>query len=249
MAQYDIFFQNEHPILAQKLLLWLNRSLFLFLRKKIDPQGKKKLRILEIGSGKGYFYQAVQKTEDASYVACDRNASFQKAFPEATFYLASVPTFPENLGSFDLIYAAYVVEHLSDGLSVADFLRNCQERLNPGGIVVLACPNVLAQRFEFWNMDYTHRYPTTARNMHMALRDAGFERTEICGVNGLLTFPGFSSRLSFLALKGLLFFYSYRIMNFLFGWIFGKKIYELNNPFYQLYCLLKQENLICLGRK
>ena len=42
---------------------------------------------------------------------------------------------------------------------------------------------------------------------------------------------------------------SKKIMNFLFGWIFGKKIYELDNPFYQLYCLLKQENLICLGRK
>lgn len=249
MAQYDIFFQNEHPRIAQKFLIWLNFSLFSFLRKKSNFAKVGTLRILEVGPGKGYFYQAVSKTENVSYVACDRNSSFHQSFPEAEFYSATAPFFPQNIGKFDIIYAAYVVEHLSDGLVVSEFLHGCLEYLNPGGIVVVTCPNALAQKFEFWNMDYTHRYPTTARNMRMAFLDAGFSHTEMHEIHGLLTFPGFTSSILHWIFKGVLFFYRYRVIHFFFGWIFGKKLYELDNPFYRLYCLIKQENLLCIGKK
>lgn len=249
MAQYDIFFQNEHPKIAQRFLTWLNFSLFQFLKRNIVSKEASKVRILEIGPGKGYFYQAISKAKNVSYVACDRNISFRQSFPEAEFYLATAPSFPENIGTFDMIYASYVVEHLSDGLAVAELLRGCLKHLNPGGIVVITCPNALAQKFEFWNMDYTHRYPTTARNMHMAFLEAGFSSTEIYEISGLLTFPGFTFRPFQWCLKVVLFFYRYRVMHFFFGWILKKKLYELNNSFYRLYCLVKQENLLCIGKK
>lgn len=249
MEQYDIFFQNEHSGAAQRFLLWLNRSLFVFLRKKIDPVSQRSLRILEIGPGKGYFYRSLLSEKEISYVACDRNTSFQRAFPKATFYTATLPSFPEGIGTFDIIYAGYVVEHLRDGLVISDFLKGCKEHLNPGGMLVITCPNALLQGMEFWNMDFTHCYPTTARNMSMAFQDAGFERVEVYGIHGLLTFPGFSKKIIHAVLACILFFYRYRVMQLFFGWFFGKKLHQLENPFYRLYCLMKQENLLCIGKK
>lgn len=247
MKAYDIFFQNNHPHWAERLLEWCNRTLLSFLRRQVSSEGS--IRILEIGPGKGYFYRACHSLQDIAYVATDRNNSFQVNFPEVEFHQGSVPPLPATIGTFDIIYAAYVVEHLADGLAISEFAKNCAEHLREGGVLVVTCPDALRQRFEFFNMDYTHRYPTTERNVTMALLDSGFVNTNAYPISGLLTIPGFYMRPIFRLLRMSLFWYRHRWMQFLFGWLIRVPLSSLQNPFYRLYCLAQQENLLFIAKK
>ena len=247
MKTYDIFFQNHHPLWADRLLVWCNKTLFSFLRRQVLSRGP--IRVLEIGPGKGYFYRASQSSEGISYVATDRNTSFQTAFPDVEFHQGSVPSLPADIGTFDMIYAAYVIEHLADGLTLAEFAKNCAEHLREGGVLVVTCPDALKQQFEFFNMDYTHRYPTTERNVTMALSDSGFVSTRIYPISGLLTLPGFYVRPVFWLLRISMFWYHHRWMQFLFGWLVRVPLSSLQNPFYRFYCLAKQENLLFIAKK
>lgn len=247
MPDYDIFFENKHPLWAQRFLIWCNRALLRFIRQEQNSSSTS-LRVLEVGPGKGYFYQACVVASDIEYVACDRNPSFGRLFPGASFYECEIPSFPMNIGTFDVIYAGYVIEHLSDGMAVAEFFRSCEKMLSPGGVIVIACPDALSQQFEFFNMDYTHRYPTTERNVSMAFSDSGF-LARAYPLNGLLTVPGFSSRLFFVISRAVLFFYNYRLMHFCFGWVGRRGIADLQNPFYQFYCFAKQRNILFLAKR
>lgn len=245
MPNYDIFFDNEHPKWAQKFLVSMNTNVVKHLFHVGIP---KNARILEVGPGKGYFYQAVQKFPTLRYSACDQNPRFSEFFPEQNFIQASVPPLPVFTEKFDVIYAAYIVEHLTSGAEVQKFVVSCKEQLAPGGLLVLLCPDALRQKIEFWNMDYTHIYPTTKRNMAMIVQDAGLSLKAMKHVNGLLTLPGFGNPLVSWSIRVLLAPYWYPLWHFLFGWIFKKPLYSLQNPFYQLYCLVKQANIFLIAK-
>lgn len=98
-------------------------------------------------------------------------------------------------------------------------------------------------------MDYTHSYPTTMRNVAMILRENDFSEVSILPINGLLTVPGFEKRPVYLVIRVLLFLYDYRVFQVLFGWIFRSQLYDLDNPFYKLFCFAKQRNLMFIARK
>lgn len=249
MAYYDNFVRHAHPRWAKRLLVRFNRQVLGYILRGFP--GRKKLSVLEIGPGKGYFYEATRSVrgERMEYFCCDQNAVALKQFPTESAFQASVPPLPETGRSFDIIYAAYVIEHLANGKQVYDLVQSCRENLNSGGVLVLLAPDSRSQGFEFWNMDYTHSYPTTMRNVAMILRENGFSEISILPINGLLAVPGFERWPVYQAIRVFFFLYDYRVFQALFGWVFRKRVYDLDNPFYQLFCFAKQRNLMFIAQK
>lgn len=248
MSSYNIFFENSHTNRVQKLMIWLNRSLLRLILR--DHTYDAPISILEIGPGKGYFYLATRKFPSIQYAACDRNANFGQIFSDVEFICAETPPLPyeDTDRQFDIVFASYVIEHLRDGVHIADFVESCYRCLKPGGKLVLTCPDAMKQKFELWNMDYTHRYPTTKRNVGMLLNDCGFVIEKLVDINGLLTIPHFESRAIYYTLKLLLWPYSYHIVHFILGWTTSPK-HALTNPFYRFHCLTKQQNLLFVSKK
>ena len=214
------------------------------------PEGK--LQILEVGPGKGYFYSACRADGNIDYFAVDRNErilSNLADLPNDHKTLGDAPELPNDGRTFDVIYASFVIEHLiGGGEAQYRFINEAKKRLRPGGLIVLQAPDCEKLGAEFWNIDYTHTFPTTKRSIAHAFYDNEIDDVTIYDISGLLTHRFFTNRYVYLLTRVLLFPYQYKICNWFAHYLFGLKSYSYGNLFFSAYGLLKEENLLIVAR-
>ena len=155
---------------------------------------------------------------------------------------------PRTEKKFDIIYASFLVEHLQSGNELFSFISNCKKILKKNGIIVFLAPDCLKQKWEFWNIDYTHAYPTTKRNVSMAFKDNGIDDVDVISFNGLMTYKFFWNKFLTWLAEGILVFYNHKILNFIFYPVHRRRIYELDNVFYKGYCFIKQKNIMFIAK-
>lgn len=249
-AAYDIFLSSQHPRFIQKLMIKNNARLVDYLCRKYFPD-ESQIDFLEIGPGKGYLKQAVvDKGGGIRYHAVDRNENMllNLGIRKDRVYVAQLPHLDCVQKKFDIIFVGYVIEHLKNGLELNDTIRSLKALLKKNGIVVLQFPDCMKMGMEFWNIDYTHIYPTTKRNVNMVLRDNGMHVDRNIDTNGLLYSWHIGSRLEYLLGRFLLFFYNYRLCHSICAWFYRKNIYDLDNFFYRAYGLFKEENTMFIAK-
>ena len=102
---------------------------------------------------------------------------------------------PFREGSFDIVLASEVIEHLRDGPA---FLRECRRILRPGGVLLLTTPNLWdVRRFVFplvgctWSghADPTHINLYTPRRLSREMETAGLRPRVRTGMKPLLWLP------------------------------------------------------------
>jgi len=142
-------------------------------------------RLLEIGSGPGFFLDAARKRGwDVLGFEPSRQAwqysSELLALPVRNEFFSEETS--RHVGSFDAIYLALVLEHVADPLGLMRVVKAC---LNPGGAICVAVPNDFSpvQRYLYnmegysqWWVSPPHHinYFTHATLSHM-LRKSGFQ--------------------------------------------------------------------------
>ena len=77
--------------------------------------------------------------------------------------------------SCDVIYADQVLEHMSGIDAARQFVAEAHRVLRPGGVLFVVVPDYLAERGFFWDIDYTHNFPTTERRVKQLFYDGGFD--------------------------------------------------------------------------
>lgn len=253
---YNIFLNNNHSTIQEKILVKYNLNVVKSIMKRLNTR-KKRIELLELGVGKGYFAQACMLYNQTSetkirYSAFDRNidmlnnlANFDK---NISTYTGELPKLKIQRKKFDVVYCAFVVEHLSNGVEVFELINNIKKVLNDGGLIVFFTPNALTQKFEFFNIDYTHHYPTTARNVSMAFYDCNIMDVDVQKINGLCTYRGFENPFIRLAHKSIFKLYSYRLFASIFSPLYRIPLHDLNNFFYRVFCFFKEENLMFVAR-
>ena len=129
--------------------------------------------VLEVGIGAGVFFQACRR-RGWSYTGVDRNASMVSGLDDADAICGQVPPFPEEVlkKRFNLIYSAFVLEHMRDGVQACEFMAACTKCLSAEGQIVILVPDALTLKTEFWSVDYTHTFPTTERNVTLEIPTA-----------------------------------------------------------------------------
>ncbi|MFH0907578.1 MAG: class I SAM-dependent methyltransferase [bacterium] len=195
------------------------------------------VRAVEVGVGIGLFAEAC-KARGWNYTGVDRNQKMLDLLGTSfTVVNAEVPPMPAALapGSFDLAYSSFVVEHLADGTKAFEFVSELERMVKPDGLIVLVVPDALSLGLEFWNLDYTHRYPTAERNMTHILLEAGLNIERIVRYNGPC-FTGIPYWLTRIA--G--WFYSYRL------WA---ALLRNKTLAYSVYQYVKQDILVFICRK
>jgi len=248
-SYYNNFYHNPHPVPMQKLLIEFNCSLLNTLLGKLHKKNGESINILEIGPGKGYFYEAVKRSKsDISYSALDSNLLMLESLGISSTYLSQLPELPKFSKKFDIVYAAFVIEHLKSGKEIYEVISKIKGSINNDGLIVFLFPDCLKQKMEFWNMDYTHMYPTTKRNVAMAFYENGINDINLTEVHGLLMHKFFTNKFVHALLGVLLFFYNYHFFSKLFWIVYRKPLYDLGNFFYRVYAFFKQENLILIAK-
>lgn len=233
MGHYENYLKrlNSVPDFFRKRLAEADRRIFEEITKSCPD---KKLSVLEIGIGSGGFYELI-KEKGWDYTGLDRNKDIADSVPNGIH--TSVPPFPAGLKDqkYDLIYSAFVLEHMPSGDRAYELLKECAEHVSEYGEIAILVPDALSIGLEFWSIDYTHGYPTTERNVKQMALDCGLACQKTIRYRG-----PYIRGIGLFLMRMIAPLYKYRFFVRLFGFEFG---------FYGAYQMLNQELLLLVFRK
>lgn len=250
MALYDVFLSNSHSDRAKQLMIKNNERIVSYIVKRYFEETEK-ISFLEIGPGKGYLHTAIlQNSKKIEYWAMDRNQAIldNLGIDGNHMIFGAVPECQIS-GKFDVIFCGYVIEHLENGVKLYETLSLLKEHLNPNGVIVLAFPNCMKLKMEFYNIDYTHILPTTKRNVNQCVIDVGCHVDKAVDLNGILYNKKVDSTFAYAVKKAVVSLYSYRICNFICKPFYHVPEWDLRNVFWRAYALIKEPNVVFFIRK
>lgn len=153
---------------------WHGRLLRLALESTPKPG-----RVLEVGPGHGYFAQ-ICRAQGLEYVYCDTSPSVHRKMRDMGFTgeLGLMTELADQLGTFDMVWMSHVLEHSPNWFEAREMVNCARRLLRDSGTLVVVSPDLLSWRHQFWNVDWSHGYPTTIRNVSQLLSDVGFIKIE-----------------------------------------------------------------------
>src|SRR5438046_10153684 len=146
-------------------------------------------RIIDIGSGGGAVAQAI--LEFGSVTACDidvRCAASVARRPGMSFAYGTAEAIPFADGSFDLVTAFDVLEHLDDDVRA---LREMARVVSPAGLIAVTVPAYGWLRGRQAAISH-HRRRCTGRPLKKAIPAAGLYPRRLTAFNSIL-FPGLAA--------------------------------------------------------
>jgi SAM-dependent methyltransferase len=131
------------------------------------------MTILEIGPGDGYIadlaaarhhqYFAIEASETIAASLRNRGYRVHQGF---------VPPLPPEPEAIDACFALHVIEHMQTAQAAVEFVTAIRDRMRPGGTLVIATPDFARWKTHFYDSDYTHVLPFTARRLRQLLQAA-----------------------------------------------------------------------------
>jgi SAM-dependent methyltransferase len=171
---YDEFFRERRPHAIGEALFRRWNAKMLAIAEGVIPELASK-RIVEVGPGLGYFAEhAVAR--GFRYAAIEMNSANAERLRARGIEVtcAAVPPFPDG-PAIDVLWLQHVLEHARDFVEAREMLEAGLRRLAPGGHVVVIAPDVLSWGPYFYEVDWSHGYPTTLGRVEQLLREVGLE--------------------------------------------------------------------------
>ena len=144
------------------------------LASRFNFQSKKKIRFLEIGSGKGTHLRIFSSILNGEFYGADVEPHKVENCTVFAVDLENDPlSFDDNY--FDVIFSKSVIEHVRN---TENFLSEAKRVLKPGGILVIMTPDWQSQMKCFYD-DPTHVKPFTKHSMSAVLSMKEFREIRI----------------------------------------------------------------------
>jgi Methyltransferase domain len=130
-------------------------------------------RAFELGPGDGDVARLVTAA-GCEYAGMDGSAAIAANLRAQGFAVEQgfAPPLPAT-GPLDALFALHVIEHMKDSESAVEFLHQARDRLCRGGRIVIATPDYARWGSHFYDSDYTHCLPFTARCLRQTIEAAG----------------------------------------------------------------------------
>lgn len=137
------------------------------------------VNLLEIGTGTGRTAIQAEALGFKSYRGVEPTKSLAD-FSRTTLKLEIIEESLPNIfsvadNSVDAIVTLHVLEHASTYKEAWSWCEELGRMLKPGGTLLIAAPNVLDWKESFWDVDWSHGYPTTPKRVAQILNDLGLE--------------------------------------------------------------------------
>jgi len=138
------------------------------------------IRVVDVGSGTGNIGLAARKLGFESYVGIEPNASIaayaREHLPQVTILERRLPDLGDDLlSSCDLALAVHVIEHARDGYEARDWVEGMTRVVRPGGYVLVVSPDVRDYKTAFWDIDWSHSFPTTPNDATQIFEDLNLQ--------------------------------------------------------------------------
>ena len=172
ISNYTEYYQSRKPIpFGDFLIKKLHKKFFDIAMKNIP--NFQNLSLLELGTGWGYFAEICKKG-GIKYQGIELNGDQVLNLQNQGFNVLNthVPPFPDG-EDIDVIWISHVLEHANGYEHARDMLISAKERLNKGYVVVIA-PDYIKWKWNFWDGDWSHGFPTTKRRVTQLLNETGF---------------------------------------------------------------------------
>ena len=164
-------------------MMYDNIRRYQFIQKIIS----KKSRVLEIGSGHGFFLE-IMKTNGFDIIGYDISKEKRKYSKKIT----NVPVYDININSeislgnkFDIVVLFHTLEHIADPITL---LKNIKKLLKPKGKILIEVPNsddfhLKLNKFYkefYWERAHIHYFnPKILKNV---IHKSGFKNIRVVGV-------------------------------------------------------------------
>jgi len=174
MGESDLYsnYIRREPHARSKSFIsnWHKKLLEHALRDSENPVSN----VLEIGPGHGYFATHVVNM-GMKYEFVDTSPAVYAKMKSEGFdgYLGTVGDFLDSTEKFDLIWLSHVLEHSPTWVDARQLLSDLAGLLSSTGKIVIIGPDAQCWGREFWNIDATHGFPTTLRNVAQLADDVG----------------------------------------------------------------------------
>ena len=168
---YSNYIRREPHERSKKFISnWHNKLIKHALSDIEDPVKN----VLEIGPGHGYFATHVYNM-GMKYEFVDTSPAVYAKMKNEGFdgYLGTVGDFLDSTKKFDLIWLSHVLEHSPTWVDARQLLSDVAGIMSPTGRIVIIGPDAQCWGREFWNIDATHGFPTTLRNVVQLADDVG----------------------------------------------------------------------------
>jgi len=174
----DYIRREPHPRAAVLIKRWHGR----LLRRALLEVPRQPLSVLEIGPGHGYFAEHCRE-QGLTYEFCDTSPAVMQKMSDLGFqgHLGLLHEVEDKLSKYDLIWMSHVLEHSPTWVDARSLVATASSLLTPKGVLVVVSPDVLSWRREFFNVDWSHGYPTAVRNVAQLFSDVGL--SEIKGLH------------------------------------------------------------------
>jgi SAM-dependent methyltransferase len=183
---YRTFSEKKLTSLGGARRTRIERSRLAILAKHATPPGP----MLEIGPGQGTLAAlAIQAGWQYSAVEPSPLLAERLRAEGLNVVQAWTPPIPAPDARCEVVYADQVLEHMSGSDAARAFVAEALRVLRPGGVVFIVVPDYLKERGFFWDIDYTHNFPTTERRVRQLLYDGGFEIEQTLRTIGTATGP------------------------------------------------------------
>ncbi|MEN9935472.1 MAG: hypothetical protein RLZZ387_2051 [Chloroflexota bacterium] len=130
--------------------------------------------VVEIGPGRGVLTEAAQR-RGLCYTALDANHGLLRELGAERTVHAVAPHLPFRDGVADAVVASHVLEHMPGIAEATGLVAEMARIVRPGGTLVVTTPDLLWYGGYFWDCDYSHNFPTSARRLQQLFLDQGLE--------------------------------------------------------------------------
>ncbi len=176
MAFYDNFHIDHMTKPGAALERIAARRLLRRIAKYVPRGGN----ILELGPGHGIFAECC-KAAGFAYSAMEANETRAQEMREQGFDVTTgfFPPIRAPKGSLDCVFSKAVIEHMLNWREATQLMESARECLKPGGVIVTVAPDARSHGMHFWDIDYSHTFPTTVINLRRLFIDCGYEILEL----------------------------------------------------------------------
>lgn len=233
MGFYDHFFYKDVSAPGLWVVQTQTKKIFSYLKTYIPT---KKIKLLEIGVGKGYFAKICNENS-IDYYGIEPNVKQAEKLKKEGFNITScmTPPVPFENNQFDTIYCSHILEHMDTYQMAQNLIADIFNKLKEDGHIVIVSPNFIDWQKDFYD-DCTHNYVTTLRRVVQLLSNNGFEIVFTTLFNGFLFGK---KRLIFKYLNRI---YPWKLLDALFGKYVHKDFFWKAKPTFN-------ENIFIIAKK
>lgn len=126
--------------------------------------------LLEVGCGVGLLGLAADSLAVGSYYGVEPTPELaevaRRRLGAERILDFALPDLDASLHNrFDLVISVMVVEHTDNAAMAAEWIAAMYKCLKVGGVLVLITPDLLSYKEFFWDIDWSHGYPTTLERL------------------------------------------------------------------------------------